>query len=59
MPVTAIRGLADLFPACAGMNRSSGPDPHPGASVPRVRGDEPDKLGIQSPSRVCSPRARG
>ena len=50
---------AQLFPACAGMNRHPGRPGAPAPAVPRVRGDEPDViLGFTTP-KSCSPRARG
>ena len=35
------QGVEGEFPACAGMNRSSRPEPCRWHRVPRMRGDEP------------------
>ena len=48
-----------VFPAYAGMNRSGELvlDTHGG--VPRLRGDEPARLGLVTVEGMCSPPTRG
>ena len=48
-----------MFPACAGMNRSSQAETSPASRVPRMRGDEPAGDWWNARSGMCSPHARG
>ena len=50
---------AQLFPACAGMNRTCRLSRSFGRPVPRVRGDEPALATMPLMRSLCSPRARG
>ena len=51
--------IMEVFPACAGMNRTPPAGAASGSGVPRMRGDEPPWLDITSGPRKCSPHARG
>ena len=48
-----------VFPARAGMNRSSGLTLRLERSVPRASGDEPQRALAEARLAKCSPRERG
>ena len=52
-------GVADVFPACAGMFRSLLASARPTLCFPRVRGDVPHRKWPWRSRKVFSPRARG
>jgi hypothetical protein len=53
------RGTEAVFPARAGMNRSTARLPSAMQDVLRTRGDEPTIFAIWTGLALCSPHARG
>ena len=58
-PARGISALAEVFPACAGMNRRWRPRGSRRRCVPRMRGDEPQPKQTKAKQAKCSPHARG
>ena len=52
-------GTIRVFPACAGMSRTTTPDAHRHVGVPRVCGDVPRYYLHINARKACSPRVRG
>ena len=48
-----------MFPAPAGMNRTSSEYVHQVGNVPRTRGDEPVIEYVPCSFKICSPHPRG
>ncbi len=48
-----------VYPACAGIDRSSGPTAWPSSSLPRMRGDRPTEDDGYIVSKGFTPHARG
>ena len=51
--------VINVFPASAGMNRSTNRRAWIGRGVPRKRGDEPGEAAVLELTLRCSPQARG
>ncbi len=56
---TNIGMIVSVYPACAGIDRLSTTIGTSGKSLPRMRGDRPDKLAALEQEKMFTPHARG